>query len=263
MKLKHKIEGNGEKKVIVLHDLGGDHGNYDPMLPYLDRETFTYTFIDFRGYGMSKGVKGEYSLEEVVGDLIETVDWLGYDQFHIVCHSMSGMIAQKLALEAPGKVESIVAIAPILASGFPMDKETKQYLLGSFQSEEMIYEMLRNFWTFSVTDMWYKYKAKKWWECSDTEAVCGYFEMITTNNFEEEAKELEVPHLIVTGEHDAEIHTEAFFRKSFAGSLPDVKIQTIGSASHYPMIETPVMLVSMIEEYIKTGTVVTNGALAL
>ena len=30
--------GDGAARVIVLHDWMGDHRNYDPMVPYLDRE---------------------------------------------------------------------------------------------------------------------------------------------------------------------------------------------------------------------------------
>ena len=46
--------GDGPERVIVLHDWRGDHRNYDPMVPYLDTEAFTYALTDLRGYGLSR-----------------------------------------------------------------------------------------------------------------------------------------------------------------------------------------------------------------
>src|ERR1700757_1697928 len=43
--------GQGSEHVVVLHDWNGDHTNYDSILDYLDGASFTYAFVDLRGYG--------------------------------------------------------------------------------------------------------------------------------------------------------------------------------------------------------------------
>ena len=67
--LGHKIVGSGKKHILVLHELMGDHTNFDPILPYIDTTNFTYIFTDHRGYGLSKNISGEYTCEEAANDV--------------------------------------------------------------------------------------------------------------------------------------------------------------------------------------------------
>ena len=60
--LNYKKVGNGAKTVIVMHEWMGDHTNYDTAIPYLNITDFTWIFVDFRAYGLSKEIKGEYTL---------------------------------------------------------------------------------------------------------------------------------------------------------------------------------------------------------
>ena len=60
----HKLVGSGKEKVLVLHNWVSDSTSYGPLLPYLDTEKFSYLFIDLRGYGGSKEMRGTYSVEE-------------------------------------------------------------------------------------------------------------------------------------------------------------------------------------------------------
>jgi pimeloyl-ACP methyl ester carboxylesterase len=57
--------GQGAEKVLALHDWMGDSANYEPLIPYLDATTYTYLFADVRGYGHSRHLVGDYSVEEV------------------------------------------------------------------------------------------------------------------------------------------------------------------------------------------------------
>src|SRR5690348_8015157 len=49
--LGHRVHGSGPETVVVLHEWLGDRNNYDPILPYLDQDRFTWLFADLRGYG--------------------------------------------------------------------------------------------------------------------------------------------------------------------------------------------------------------------
>ena len=69
--------GSGPEHVLAMHDWNGDHTNYDPILPYLDEDAFTYAFVDLRGYGKSKVMTGDYTVSEVAGDCLAVVDELG------------------------------------------------------------------------------------------------------------------------------------------------------------------------------------------
>ena len=64
MVIGHKIHGSGTERVFMFNDWLADCTSYEPMLPYLDLEKFTYALTDLRGYGRSRGIKGQYTAEE-------------------------------------------------------------------------------------------------------------------------------------------------------------------------------------------------------
>ena len=112
----HYIHGDEPNHVVVLHDWSEDHTNYDPSLHYLDGVAFTYAFMDARGYGGSKFMAAEFIAEEMSGDAIGLADKLGWDKFHIMGHSMAGMVVQLVATKIPDRVKSVVAVTPASSS---------------------------------------------------------------------------------------------------------------------------------------------------
>jgi pimeloyl-ACP methyl ester carboxylesterase len=62
--IAHKQIGSGKEKVLVMHNWMGDSTSYDSMLSYLNTDKYTYVFVDLRGYGRSKEMRGTYSVEE-------------------------------------------------------------------------------------------------------------------------------------------------------------------------------------------------------
>lgn len=110
--LGHGRAGAGERPVVVLHEWLADQRNYALLHPWLDGAAFTYRFVDLRGYGLSCEMAGAYSAAEAAGDVLRLMSVLGHRRFDIVGHSMSGMIAQRIALDAPDRVGRMVLISP-------------------------------------------------------------------------------------------------------------------------------------------------------
>lgn len=126
----HYIHGDEPNHVVVLHDWSEDHTNYDPSLRYLDGVAFTYAFMDARGYGGSKFMAAEFIAEEISGDAIGLADKLGWDKFHIMGHSMAGMVVQLVATKIPDRVKSVVAVTPASSRGLSLDDQTWDFFLG-------------------------------------------------------------------------------------------------------------------------------------
>jgi 3-oxoadipate enol-lactonase len=105
--------GNGPVRVLVLQDWFCDHSSWDAARPYLTPSRFSYIFADLRGYGTSREIEGNYTLEEAAGDAIALADKLGWNRFSLIGHWMSGLIVQRIAQLAPGRISRIVAIAPV------------------------------------------------------------------------------------------------------------------------------------------------------
>ncbi len=69
-------------------------------------------WFDNRGVGESEsGESRTWTMADMAFDALRVLDALGWDSAHIVGVSMGGMIAQEIALRAPGRVKSLSLIA--------------------------------------------------------------------------------------------------------------------------------------------------------
>ena len=121
----YELIGSGLSKVMVLHGIFGDHGIWSPTYPLLDREQFTYAFMDCRGYGASRAMAGNHTMREISADAIALADGLGWEKFSVVGHSMGGMAAQRVAVDAGQRIQCVVGVTPVPASGVPFPPEVR------------------------------------------------------------------------------------------------------------------------------------------
>src|SRR5690606_36120149 len=112
--------GTGPIKVIALSGWLGSSDDWDAMLPSLDPERFSYAFVDYRGYGRSRHLEGEFSFTETAQDVLRLADHLRWDRFSLIGHSMGGMAIQRVLLAAPDRVDRLVALTAVPASGSGM-----------------------------------------------------------------------------------------------------------------------------------------------
>ncbi len=122
--LSHTLVGHGPVRVIAAHSWLADHSTFDPMMEYVDRDQFTVALPDFRGYGASRGMTGDFSIDEMASDLLAVADDLGWSSFGLCGHSMGGQAAQLLAAQHPGRVSSMLLLCSVPPRGFPLDDGT-------------------------------------------------------------------------------------------------------------------------------------------
>ncbi len=253
--IAHKQIGSGKEKVLVMHNWMGDSTSYDSMLPYLNTDDFTYVFVDLRGYGRSKDIRGTYSVKEASADAMKLIDSLAWSKFHLVGHSMSGMIVQKIAVDNPSRVKSVVAITPVPASGSPGPKEMMDFFASAaLDNDEAAMECVNTLTSNRYTKAFAKKMVsdnRKW---STSEARLGYMNMFFHTDFSESVKGLTTPILVLIGEHDFE-GSEAFMRDTFLKWYPNAKLEWCKESGHYPMIETPIALVAKIEKFLSAHSI--------
>src|SRR5260221_244306 len=104
LSIGHEVRGEGRRKVLVLHGWVGDHSIWRPTYPFLDEEAFSYAFMDYRGYGLSRTIAGDHSIAEIAMDAVGLADTLGWGHFSVIGHSMGGMAAQRVALDCGSRV---------------------------------------------------------------------------------------------------------------------------------------------------------------
>jgi len=93
--------GSGDHHVLAVHGWFGSARGWGSLPDFLDRSTYTYTFMDLRGYGARQQIPGEFTIAEAAADALELADELGWERFSVIGHSMGGKIAHQILLQAP------------------------------------------------------------------------------------------------------------------------------------------------------------------
>lgn len=252
MSIGHTIVGTGKEKVIVLHGWFGDYSVWEPTFSSLDKDTFTYVFMDYRGYGKSGDMNGNYSMGEIAGDAIALVDELGIDSFHLVGHSMGGMAMQRVMLDIDDvkRVKSAIGIDPVPACGAQLDDDSWGLFEGAIKNDENRYNIL-DFTTGNRNSAnWLNYMVERSHKTTSVEAFAGYLNAWVKENFAEDVKGLETPVLVCIGEHDHAFSKEAM-EGTYLAWLPNSQLEIIANAGHYPMQEAPVNLATVMETFLK------------
>ena len=250
MTIGHTQHGSGPECVLAMHDWAGDHTTYEPTLPYLDTSAFTYAFVDLRGYGKSRAMAGDYTVAEIAGDCLAVADELGWQRFHVIGHSMTGMVTQRMALDAPSRVKSAIAVCAVSAAGSPMDEDSWGFFASTTEDDDA-FRMLMKTVTGGLSDQWAEVKLRQNRETSAPECRMGYLNMFSKTDFADEVQDLDTPYLVVVGEHDYEGLNEAAMKKTFLVMHPDAELVVIPNCGHYPMQECPPFFAAVIEDFLR------------
>src|SRR5262245_30947978 len=113
--------GSGDHVVLSLHGWFASATGWGPFTEMLDGDRFSYYFMDYRGYGARRGTAGEHTMVEIAADALGLADQVGAERFSVIGHSMGGLAAARVLVDAPRRVRSLVAICPVSASGYPFD----------------------------------------------------------------------------------------------------------------------------------------------
>ncbi len=248
VELNYKKVGTGSKTMILMHEWMGDHTNYHTCIPFLNTSAFTYIFVDFRGYGLSKDIQGEFTFEEMVSDIKNLVSKLGLEEFYLLGHSMSSLIAQKLAMDLKNQIKELFLITPILPTGIKMKEASKQKLLDDVKNQNNVIENVVNQASKRYNNTWRNYRINLAHSCSTLEAKVSYMNMYLSNDFSEEIKGLDTKITVITGKHDLPAFHKNSLEKRFMNYYTNISFIECMESGHYPMIECPVFFSTAIDK---------------
>lgn len=254
----HKILGRGPFKVLVMHDWFGDSTNYDLLFDFLDLETFTYAFVDLRGYGRSKNILGQCSVEEGASDIVFLTNHLKWKEFSIISHSMSALVAQYLVSPffqtevGELDIKKIIAITPVPACGSPAPEEALKFLEDAATSNKVSANQVIQFMTgYQQPIDFIEKKVEQWYETSLPEARSAYLAMFSQTNFAQQIQNIETPFLVIVGANDAEAYNEAVMRETFMKWYPNAQLKVLLNCGHFPMLEQPAVLADVCQTFLR------------
>lgn len=243
------VVGHGPHKVVVLHSLFAGHESFSSLWPILDGSRFSYAFMDARGFGEALDVAGTYSTDEIASDVLTLADSLGWQEFSLVGHSLGGMPIQQVLLKAPHRVRKLIGLSPVPANGMPIpDSDFPLFAEAAHKVENrrIIIDMTTgNKLSPSWVDSW----AEKSMKAVGPVAFRSYLDSFRTTDFSARIRGAEVPALAVVGENDPAVTPDAM-KETWMQHYPNGEIAVIGNSGHYPMVETPIALATLMEKFL-------------
>jgi len=106
IELYYEEHGSGEPLLLIM-GWGGNAATWHPQLAGLEKE-FRVIAFDNRGVGRSSAPEGPYDTPQMANDVVGLLDALDVPCTHVFGISMGGMIAQELAIEHPGRVDTLI-----------------------------------------------------------------------------------------------------------------------------------------------------------
>ncbi|MFM0045661.1 alpha/beta hydrolase [Paraburkholderia sediminicola] len=252
MDIGHELVGSGPRRVLVLHGWFGDHRVWEPVYSLLNGAAFSYAFMDFRGYGASRDIAGNYTMQEMAADGLALADHLGWQRFSVVGHSMGGKVAQRLAIDAAARVLAVVGVTPVPVSGVPMPPDVRAVFEAVPTSDAAARGVIsvslgERPQTLGLIEGILQHQRRT----ADPSAVAAYFHTFTQSDLSPATVQLTQPLLVLAGEHDGGL-SPTFVRHAFHAIFSQAEIALLHGAGHYPMLETSLNLVVAMERFLLT-----------
>lgn len=102
----HYMTAGSGPAVLLVQGVGVIGAGWRPQVAVLEQWYRTVS-IDNRGIGQSTMRVSPLTIEQMAEDVLAVADAEGIDGFHLVGHSMGGIIAQQIALTARPRVRSL------------------------------------------------------------------------------------------------------------------------------------------------------------
>ncbi|MCE4059995.1 alpha/beta hydrolase [Pandoraea sputorum] len=243
--------GDGPTPVLVMHDWLGDHTSFNAAMPWLDAHTFTYVFVDLRGYGLSIDLTGDYTADEIAADCLRLADHLGWSRFHVIGHSMTGMVTQRLAVDAPSRIASAIAVCPVSAAGNRLNPEALAFFSSTVNDDEALRRLFK-FVSGGLSDVWADRKVRQNRATVSPACRARYLDMLVTTDFAAEVQATEggdTPFLVIVGDKDPGIDAAAM-AQTFLAWHSNATLEVMPNCGHYPMQACPPYFATVIEAFL-------------
>lgn len=250
MTLGYNIAGSGPTKVLWAHSWLAYHEAYDCMLPFLDTERFTWVFPDFRGYGRSRELTGDFSIPEMGRDLIHVADNLGWDEFHLVGHSMGGQAAQWVSGQpaARERLSSLALLCAVPSRAFPLDADGSKLFEAATDSLDARATVISAVTGGRLGTGFVRYVNELSRKTVDPATMRAYLRTWTQDDVSGEVQGYEGPVLVLTGQYDA-VLTTAAAEEQIVPQYTDVRSLVLDGAAHLAPMETPARTVAVIADH--------------
>lgn len=242
-----EVAGTGPPLMLV-HGFGGAKEDFADHVDALSAHA-TVVVFDHRGHGESDHPRdeGAYSLDRLVADTRGVADALGFGRAAVLGHSMGGMVARRLVLEQPARVESLVLMdtSPGPPPGIEVGSVDVGAELARTDGMTALKAALDAFDPLGTpayrrllaSRPGYQAFCDRKWEALSAEMwVALATELVRQPDQLDALAQVTCPTLVLVGEQDTPFLDVS---KAMAATIPDATLVVVPDAGHSPQFENP------------------------
>jgi pimeloyl-ACP methyl ester carboxylesterase len=253
--------GDGPIPLVLIPGLGGKGRSWEPFLSSI-QDPFRTLVFDPPGSGQAAALEGPVTIRGLAESTLELLDSLGLPEFAVVGRSMGGMIAQELALLAPGRVSRLVLAsttarvdrhlaevfhlwARMADLGVPPEVRHRSAMLWCLGAQSLADggRAMAYLRAKAVVDRPADY-AMQARACAEHDALARL-------------PAVQVPTLVVAGTDDR--LTPSWHAERLAGTLPNARLLYIEGTGHLPYLEAPGAFQKGVLEFLQEDTRPSTG----
>jgi len=235
--------GTGDP-VVLVHGwmVGGDV--WDPLTDALVAAGHQLLIPDQRGTGSSAQPYEGYELERYASDLVALVEAAGLRRFKLVGHSMGGQIAQLVAAQLGERIESMILICPVPASGVPLPDELLPLFRGAGGNPEAQTKILGMACTQLDDEGLRSLLASA--ETVSSMCMAQAFDAWRRGGFADRLAEISCPTTVI-GTDDPFFSPE-FLQEMVVAPIANASFVYLAGPGHYPGVESPAATAAKLVE---------------
>ena len=93
--------------LVLVHGFLGSSDMWEPQINFF-KNNFRVITPDLPGFGKSNKIKSFDNIQAIANLLLETIEFKKIHKFHLLGHSMGGMIVQEMAKKSGDKISKLV-----------------------------------------------------------------------------------------------------------------------------------------------------------
>jgi pimeloyl-ACP methyl ester carboxylesterase len=255
--------GEGGRPLLGVHGFTGAKEDFSELAAPLAEQGWHVAVPDLRGHGDGEHLAGpdHYHPDAFVEDVLGVAGALGWDEFVLVGHSMGGALAQRIAIDHPGRVTALVLISTFHG---PLDIDPALVALGQAIVASGGMEALAAALAARrandpaalaararierVRPGYADHADRKLLRCSPAMWTAMAPRFPEWPDTLEEVRALAVPTLVVVGSEDSTMRPHC---ERLAAAVPSARLAVIDPAGHSPQIEQPARCIEEIVAFLE------------